>query len=304
MKSLSLPIQLPETARLGSCVAALSRLQVPSTLRTASSAGESEELARLAIVGGSNVIVACGGDGTVHEIINGIKRCPGSKVATVLAVLPAGRCNDFSTSLSLPDCPIKLATAIKTGNAKKIDLGKVGETFFATVATLGFDSEVAEYVDSGATPFFLSGVLSYLYGLLIKLPRYQFPEIRIRTNLSIFQGRILLSAVGNTDRYGGGFLMCPGARVDDGLLNLCIVRQIPRLQVLKVLPKVFYGQHVSHPRVSMETFSNMSVALVSTDKPEHLRIWVWADGERAALLSAEVETTFEVVTNAISVVVT
>ncbi len=152
-------------------------------------------------------------------------------------------------------------------------------------------------------PFF-SGVLSYLYGLLIKLPSYQFPEIRIRTNLSIFQGRILLSAAGNTDRYGGGFLICPGARVDDGLLNLCIVRQIPRLQVLKVLPKVFYGQHVSHPRVSMETFSNMSVALLPTDQQEHLRIWVWADGERAALPSAEVETTFEVIANAISVVVT
>ena len=119
---------------------------------------------------------------------------------------------------------------IKTGNTKKIDLGKVGERFFATVATLGFDSEVAEYVDSGAPPFFLSGVLSYIYGLLIKygllnkLPRYQFPEIRIRTNSSIFQGRILLAAVGNTDRYGGGFLICPGARIDDGLLNLCIVR--------------------------------------------------------------------------------
>ena len=255
-------------------VVALSQLQVPSTLRTASSARESEELARLAIVEGSDVIVACGGDGTVHEIINGINPYPGSKVTLLLAVLPVGRCNDFSTSLSLPDSPIKLATAIKSEHTKKIDLGKVGETFFATVATLGFDSEVAEYLDSGATPFFLSGVLSYLYGLLIKLPRYQFPEIRIRTNLSIFQGRILLSAVGNTDRYGGGFLICPGARADDGLLNLCIVRQIPRLQVLKVLPKVFYGQHVSYPRVSMETFSDMSVALVSTNKPEHLRIWV------------------------------
>ena len=113
-----------------------------------------------------------------------------------------------------------------------------------------------------------------------------------------------MAAVGNTDRYGGGFLICPGARIDDGLLNLCIVRQIPRLQVLKVLPKVFYGQHISHPKVSQETFSNMSVALVSTGKPEHLRIWVWADGERAALLSAEVETTFEVIANAISVVIT
>ena len=68
-----------------------------------------------------------------------------------------------------------------------------------------------------------------------------------------------------------------------------------------MLPKVFYGQHISHPKVSQETFSNMSVALVSTGKPEHLRIWVWADGERAALLSAEVETTFEVIANAISV---
>ena len=285
-------------------VEALSRLQVSTTLKTASSAGESEELARLAIAEGSDVIVACGGDGTVHEIINDIKPCPGSTVTPVLAVLPAGRCNDFSTSISLPDSPIKLAVAIKTGNTKKIDLGKVGERFFATVATLGFDSEVAEYVDSGAPPFFLSGVLSYIYGLLIKLPRYQFPEIRIRTNSSIFQGRILLAAVGNTDRYGGGFLICPGARIDDGLLNLCIVRQIPRLQVLKVLPKVFYGQHISHPKVSQETFSNMSVALVSTGKPEHLRIWVWADGERAALLSAEVETTFEVIANAISVAIT
>ena len=78
-------------------VEALSRLQVPTTLKTASSAGESEELARLAIAEGSDVIGACGGDGTVHEIINGIKPCRGSTVTPVLAVLPAGRCNDFST---------------------------------------------------------------------------------------------------------------------------------------------------------------------------------------------------------------
>ncbi|MEC8890997.1 MAG: diacylglycerol kinase family protein [Chloroflexota bacterium] len=285
-------------------VEALSRLQVSSTLKTALSAGESEELARLAIVEGSDVIVACGGDGTVHEIINGIKPCPGSKVSPLLAVLPAGRCNDFSTSLLLPDSPVELAAAIKSGHTKKIDLGKVGETFFATVATLGFDSEVAEYVDSGATPFFLSGILSYLYGLLIKLPKYQFPEVRIRTDSSMFRGSILLSAVGNTDRYGGGFLICPGAKIDDGLLHLCIVRQIPRLEVLKVLPKVFFGQHVSHPKVSLETFSNMSVALESTDKPENLSVWIWADGERAELLSAEEETTFKVIASAISVVVT
>ena len=103
---------------------------------------ENQRNARLAIAEGSDVIVACGGDGTIHEIINGIKPCLGSTVTPVLAVLPAGRCNDFSTSISLPDSPIKLAVVIKTGNTKKIDLGKVGERFFATVATLGFDSEV------------------------------------------------------------------------------------------------------------------------------------------------------------------
>ena len=87
--------------------------------------------------------------------LNGIKPCPGLTVTPVLTVLPAGRCNDLSTSISLPDSPIKLAVTIKTGNTKKIDLGKVGERFFATVATLGFDSKWQSTLTPVPLRFFL-----------------------------------------------------------------------------------------------------------------------------------------------------
>lgn len=243
--------------------------------------GEGDTLTVKAVEEGATVIIACGGDGTVHEVINGIKASNSNLTEPVLALLPTGRCNNFAAALNMPKDPSLVAGVLLDGPVKRVDLGKIGDKYFATVATLGFDSAVAEYVDGGGSPSFLKGTLSYLYGLIAILPQFRFPHVRLTGDFGLFQGPVLLVAVGNTDSYGGGFKITPDAILDDGLLDVCVVREISKLELLRVLPRVFSGQHVTHQSVSLEMTKELTVEAKDT-------LWIWADGERIAATPATI----------------
>lgn len=243
--------------------------------------GEGKFLTRRALETGATGIIACGGDGTVHEVINGIQASKSNYENPVLTILPAGRCNNFAAALKMPADPFLVGDVLLDGFSKEVDLGKIGDTYFATVAALGLDSAVAEYVDGGGPPTFLKGTISYLYGLMVILPRFRFPSVTLKGNYGFFQGPVVLVAVANTDSYGGGFQIAPGAIQSDGLLNICVVRKISKLRLLTLLPRVFTGQHINHESVSLNSTDELTVESEDT-------LWIWADGERIAATPATI----------------
>lgn len=244
--------------------------------------GDAESLAREAVDAGADRIVACGGDGTVHETVNGIMASGEKASGVAMGVLSAGRCNDLCYALGLPGKPANAVRGLLESRVRPIDLGRVGDRYFSTIATLGFDSEVSEYVDTGRHPSFLRGSAAYLYAALVKLFRYRHAEVTLRGDFGEFSGPLFLAATGNTDRYGGRIRITPEARPDDGALDVCIVSITSRLEILRMIPSTFGGGHVAHPAVSVERTSRLEIESASP-------LWLWADGERLGRTPATIE---------------
>ena len=234
--------------------------------------GDAKTLASEAVQDGAESIIGCGGDGTIHEIINGISTINPKHSKPKLGIIPTGRCNNLAKELKLDNNLNKLSQLIINSQYNAIDLGKVNETLFATVAALGFDSKVAEYVDNGNHPKFLTGTLSYLYGIFAVLFKFNCPKVSIRGDFGSYTGNIFLVASGNTPDYGGDFKITPNAKIDDGILNICIVKNISKIKALFLLPRVFFGTHVKHPKAIYEPSKSLSISSENT-------ISIWADGE-------------------------
>ena len=254
--------------------------------------GDAERLARTAVEAGATRVVACGGDGTVHEVVNGMMAASDGATNTVLGIIPSGRCNDLVFALGLSRDSNAVAQTLLHGVPRSIDLGRIGDRYYTTVATLGFDSEVAQYVDEGRPPSFLRGTSAYLYGVLVMLFKYKSRWVSLKGDFGKFEGDIYMAATGNSTRYGGRMKVTPSASLDDGLLDLCLVRPVPRRTFLRMVPKAFSGKHVNHPAVSMEFTRSLEI---ESREP----LWLWADGEQITQTPA----TIEVVPHAISVLV-
>lgn len=250
---------------------ALSAAGVQATVAWTEARGHGEQLAREAIAQGATRLVACGGDGTVHEVVNALMDQDAAR-RPALMVLPVGRCNDLATALQIPK-PLKSpGESLLRATPRPIDVARVGGRYFTTVATLGFDSAVAEYVDRRRQPSFLKGTAAYVYSVFVHLMRYRDVSVRLKGDFGLFQGSLFMMATGNTHTYGGYLKITPDALVDDGLLDVCLVPSISRWKVLRVLPQVFSGRHVSHPVVSMHRTRRLEI---EADEP----LWLWADGE-------------------------
>lgn len=255
---------------------------VDLTLRWTDGRGHGEELTREAVSQGATCVVACGGDGTVHEVVNGLVHSGAAQRGVALGLVPLGRCNDLTRALGVPPHRSAVVDALLSGKSRRIDLGRVGDRYFATVATLGFDSAVAEYIEEGSPPSFLRGTAAYLYGIFVNLVRYRDVWVSLKGDFGQYEGRVFLVATGNTHTYAGRIKIAPSAIVDDGWLDVCLVREAPRREVLRMLPKSFRGGHVTHRLVSLERTRIMEV-----QSPEPLPIW--ADGERVGTTPASIE---------------
>ncbi len=253
--------------------------------------GDAERLAREAAEAGATRVIACGGDGTIHEVVNGLMSVPGGAGNTALGIVSSGRCNDLAYALDIPTDPSGVAEALLHGILRPIDLGRIGDRYFTTVATLGFDSEVSQYVAEGRAPSFLRGAAAYVYATLVTLIRYRSPWVHLKGDFGEYEGSLLLAATGNTSRYGGRMKITPSAVIDDGLLDVCLVEAVSRREVVRMIPKVFSGKHLSHPAVSMKQTRRLEI---ESQEP----LWLWADGEPIAQTAA----TIEVVHHALSVV--
>ena len=127
-----------------------------------------------------------------------------------------------------------------------------------------------------------SGTAAYVYTALTTLFSYNTPKVRLEGDFGVYEGEILLAATGITPRYGGGFKIVPQAILNDGLLDVCIIKSVSRLTVLRMLIKLFWGGHTSHSAVNIQRTKALTI---QTDPPTLL----YADGEQVGYTPAKVE---------------
>jgi diacylglycerol kinase (ATP) len=244
-----------------------------------------------------DVVVAAGGDGTVHYVVNGLFP---SEVP--LGIIPVGRGNDFARGLGIPFNPREAAEVVLKGKVRQIDLARVcsvddspqkGGTqsvVYACIGGVGFDSVVNRYANDRARR--VHGRLAYLWGILRCLKFYRAQPLELISDGQNFSGEVMFAVVGNNTSYGDGVKMTPRARLDDGLLDVCIVPAMSKWELLRWVPRTYRGTHLAHPRIVY--FQACSVTLRSA-----ARLELFGDGE----FLQELPATIEVIPRALRVVV-
>lgn len=238
---------------------------------TASSAQEaSEDLAALHLDGLAGLIVV-GGDGLIHLAIQRLAR-----TEVPLLVIPAGTGNDFARSLNLDVAhPLKNLEYALNCKPQSIDLGLVGDEYFAQILSTGFDSLVNERANKIR---FIRGRMKYNLAILLVLPTFKPKCYKFTVDGVSFESKAMLIAVSNGKSYGGGMLIAPMAELNDGFFDLMILGPVSRLEFVKVFPKVYSGSHVDHPAVK---FIKGKKVIVDSDAV------AYADGEPVGNLPIE-----------------
>ena len=261
-------------ATVGAVHARLSAGELDVTRMQGADGAEAADLARQAVAGEYDVLAVMGGDGMVHLAVQAL-----AGTGTALGVIPTGTGNDVARYLGLPrGKPVDAAEVICRQVIRPMDLGKAGSTYYATVLATGFDSLVNERANAMTWP---RGQMRYNLATLAELK--VFTPLPYTLELDGERRRLdaMLVAVGNGPSYGGGLRMCEGALLDDGQLDVVIIKPISKPELLKVYPRLFRGTHVSHPAYEHHRVRQVSVAAPG--------IVAYADGERLGPLPLNVE---------------
>lgn len=227
------------------------------------------ELAAGAVADGVERLLVAGGDGTQHWALQPL---PGT--GTALAVLPLGSGNDLAAALAMPKVLEQAFSIALAGPISAIDVGRLAGEYFAGVAGLGFDSEVARHAQGVRL---LRGRAIYIYSVLRALGSFRPPTLTLRSDGEDYHGPAMLVAFGNIHRYGGGVAIAPDAVPDDGLLDVVVVGAVSKLELLRVFPRAYRGAHVPHPKISIFRARRIEVALDPA-------LAVYGDGEPMALV--------------------
>lgn len=207
--------------------------------------GDGERRAAELAAGGVDLVVAAGGDGTLNEVVNGL--APGAR-RPPLAVVPLGTANDFALGLGIPADVAGALDVALNGQPLRVDLPLVNERYFINVSTGGFGAEATEHAPAESKR--MLGAWAYLV-----TGARQFVDLRPVAGVveadgrTVLDGEFLLFAVGNARQTGGGSLLTPRAELHDGLLDLLVVRAIPRLDFLAMLPDLRAGTHLESPDI-------------------------------------------------------
>ena len=255
------------------------------------------ELARQAGEQGYDLVIALGGDGTVHEVINGLMQVPESK-RPALGVVATGSGNDFAHYLNLPMEPVEALKRALNGAARKIDMGSLIDEhghreFFDNTIGIGFDAAVT--IRTRKTRH-IHGFMMYLWAVLQTIAVNFDPiPMTIQTDQEAWSEPTLMLGLGNGPREGGGFMITPQARMDDGLLHYVAMGKLSRLMMLRYLPEVMKGTHGRYKPFRMGTCKRM---VVKAERP----LVVHLDGEIFADHGTDIrELTIEVLPAALQV---
>lgn len=237
-----------------------------------SAAGPAETRAAVRVARADHdAVLSLGGDGTAHGVL---QELAGGVVP--MGVIPAGTGNDMADVLGVPADPVPAAAALldalRIGSVRRVDLGRTegasGPRWWFTVLCTGFDSAVNETANRLRWP---RGPRRYDLAIALEALRLKPRQYRLVLDGRIEHLTATMISIGNAPQYGGGKLIVPDARLDDGRLAVCVVGPITRRTLARLAPKLDVGGHVGHPAVRIETATEVIVESNTMG---------WADGER------------------------
>jgi len=263
------------TARLLPAVeAALRGHGIPFRVERTHSIEHARELARSAAAAGE-VAAAMGGDGLMGAVAGELRHTDG-----VLAVLPGGRGNDFARKLGVSRDPVAACAVLAEGREQRIDVADANGRGYLGIGSSGLDSDCGDLAN--ATPLRARlGQFVYVYAVLraVRAWRPAHWEVVIDGVPRSFDGYSV--AVCNSGVFGGGMFLAPDARLDDGILEVVMIGDIPKRKYLGSLPKVFAGTHLGEPGVELVRAREVAF---HADRPFNVQ----ADGDPIADLPATV----------------
>lgn len=235
--------------------------------------------ARAAVANGAERLVVIGGDGVVHTAVQAV-----AQSATVLGVVPVGTGNDFVRGVGLlAESDEAIDAAL--GPATAIDAIRTKHGWIASVATAGFSADVNRRANALSWP---RGQRRYTVATLREIPRLQLHAVTLTVDGVSHEMPVALIAVANTAWFGGGMAISPNADPTDGLLDVTVVRDSTRIEMLRFFPRVYAGTHLQHPKVS--SYRGKSITIASDT------LELWGDGE----CMGPTPVTLEAVPNAIN----
>jgi diacylglycerol kinase (ATP) len=260
-------------ARLG--IQAVEQLRKAGSLGTVINLGSAEETlaeTRRVVSQGCDGVLAVGGDGLVHLAIQAL-----AQTNVGLGVIPAGTGNDFARALSLPlNSPELIVERVLSTEPQPVDLGLANQHFFGAILSTGFDSMVNERANAMRWP---RGPMRYNLAIVRELPVFKPRAYRFTIDGETFNTEAMLVAVANGASYGGGMKICPQAELNDGWLDVLILKPLSKVAFLRVFPKVYAGTHVTHPAVVIRRARSVEIEADAI---------AYADGEREGTLPIRV----------------
>ena len=268
--------------RLSRILELMEAMDIRPLVHQSAGVGDLENRVRGAVQGGATQLIVAGGDGSIHEAVNGIMVAGGD---AALGVVPVGTGNDFAKAAGIPldweAATTLLARRIADGaSPRRIDLGRMNDRWFANGAGIGLDARVTHIARSYRWPI---GDLVYLVAIFHAMADgIATPSILIESDELRWDGPLTLANISNGPWVGGMFHIAPMASNEDGTLELLIAAPVTRRRILRLLPKLMRGRHMEEPEIVHASVRRAKVS-ASTAVPSHL------DGEVQPL-----QTEFEI----------
>lgn len=238
---------------------------IPHEIIETTEIGEARRIAKEGITKDFSTIVAVGGDGTIHEVLNGMV---GSN--KILGIIPAGTGNDFSKSLKLPQNPHRALEVILYGKTKLVDLGKTNGIHFVNFASVGLDAAIAS--EANRIKKQIPGKLSYIIAAIKEITSFKSREMQFVIDGKNISEKIMMITMCNGIYYGGGMKVAPNALLEDGYFDVCVIKDMNKLKLLVLFPTIYLGKHLGYKEVSF--YRAKKVEIISKHQ-----LQVNADGE-------------------------
>lgn len=257
------------------------------------------ELAKQAAEEGYDMVIAMGGDGTVHEVMNGLMQVPAEK-RPVMAVVPIGSGNDFAYSIGMTQkSSHALAHALNSDNIRPVDIGLMTDEhgrqeYFDNTLGIGFDAVVT--IRSHKLPI-VKGFLMYLTAVIQTIILNHNPmHMKIETEAETWEDKLLMLTLCNGPREGGGFMLAPEAKNNDGKMETVAVTKVSRATMFRLVPEFMKGTHMRFKQVRMGEFKKLTL---TSDLP----LYIHADGEVFTSFGSNLKkVSFEILPQALRVV--
>ncbi|HAX69827.1 MAG TPA: hypothetical protein DCY14_09490 [Anaerolineae bacterium] len=257
------------------------------------------ELAKQAAEEGYDLVVAMGGDGTVHEVMNGLMQVPAEK-RPILAVVPIGSGNDFAYSIGITKKSAQaLAHALKAENIQPVDIGLLTDEhgrkeYVDNTLGIGFDAVVT--IRSHKLPI-VKGFLMYLTAVIQTIILNHHPmQMKVETDAETWEDKVIMLTLCNGPREGGGFMLSPDSKNNDGSMEYVAVTKVSRATMFRLVPEFMNGTHMRFKQIRMGTFKKLTL---TSDLP----LYIHADGEIFTNFGSNLKkASFEILPQALRVV--